>query len=505
MAKYNVIYDKNHVFSEITAGIENTGAQIIEILDALGVLTIESSNTDFSLVAGIIAYDVEQEIVATEHWHLQRIVSRNLPMALYYTPQNFGENSTVYLIDSGVDTTHPEFANSNITNLWSWDNTFDDVSGHGTGVASVIIGETLGVAKQANLKVVKIPFGATITTSVLLNAFNAILNDHLLSDGVKVVNCSWTVPKSSILDAKISELQNHGLIVVAAAGNDIVDANTLSPVGLDSVLGVAASDRYDRVIFWGTNKGSNWGPEVDITAPGINVEAAKLNGTTEIVSGTSIASGIVSGVLCQLITKTPDATSEVIQNALISTGSSDILFRNESIYGGTPNLLVFSPSTPLFITPEPNNRIFNIKKGETLVIPISHVSLINSINISDILIGALKRTVPEWITYSNSSLQISVPTDIPTNRYRIFIAGLNDGSKVTTISILLNIYETDISELDGVSSEMYFSLSSDQTEIVIRQAECTGICGAGYGGCAKGCQCSGSTTTVGTCSTGGAE
>jgi hypothetical protein len=478
MAKYVISYDKNVDFSTLQSSLIASGCTVGEVFESLGALTVESPNTDFSSVVGVLAHEVESEIVVNPHWHLNRICSENLPMRKMYLSRNKGLGSTVYLMDSGVDTTHPEFINSTIEHLWSWDGDSTDTNGHGTGLASVIVGATLGVSVEATLKSVKIPLSQSIPVSTLLNAFNVILNDHLLTPGLKVVNCSWTIPKSLILDNKITELQQQGLIVVAAAGNEIADANTFSPVGLNTVLGVAASDAYDRVISWATGVGSNWGPDVDITAPGIDITIAKLGGETEQKSGTSIAAAVVAGAACQYIVDSPSVTSSaVLRDMILTDAKEDILFRNESIYGTTPNRLLHIPFIDLIISPAKDSRIIYVQKGTTVTLPLQLSPVVGSLNIDDVLAGASRRTSPSWVTLADNILTISPPTNIEgSGIYVLEIDILNDSNvSIGYTQIMIKVYQSSVEELDG--RDIYFYHKIDENEnVVVLQSFCGGFC-----------------------------
>ena len=171
MKKFIVVYDKTANFTVLENNLVNAGCTILSHLSALHVLTLECADTSFETVPGVLTVEEEHEITITEHWHLRRITCRQLPLKSLYLPKNLGTNVVVYLVDSGIDISHPQFVNANIQNLWSWDENFTDVNGHGTAMASLIVGESLGVVPEAILKNVQIPFGTSITTSVLLTAF----------------------------------------------------------------------------------------------------------------------------------------------------------------------------------------------------------------------------------------------------------------------------------------------------------------------------------------------
>ena len=490
---YNVIYNKSVDLSTLRSGLEQTGATLITVLENLGVITLSSENTDFSSVAGVIAYEVEVSVTATpcSSWHLQRINVQQLPLRPLYLPKNYGANTTVYLVDFGIDATHPELVGSNITNLWSYNNDFSDPLGHGTSMASLIVGQTLGVVKEANLKVVKIPYGAGVTNTTLLQAFDAVLADHMLTPNVvKVVNCSWIVDKSQVLDMKIAELQSNGLVVVAAAGNGLQAADNYSPVGLDTVIGVAACDAYDRVISWGSNVGSNYGPEVDVTAPGIDVSCAQNDGTIGTASGTSLASAITSGVVAQFISDNPTKTALEIQTTVLQRTVADILFRNETIYGTTPNrLLQCLFFEGIFIEPnyiEGNDKIY-IQKGTTqsATIVVAPSAPITRLSIEEFNTGRITRIAPDWVSFNTETnvITFSPPADLPTKKYMVYAEALNgDDVQVSYCRYIVHVYETSPSELNESDMPEYYTRNTTTNTVIAAigycyQGNCPYTCG----------------------------
>jgi hypothetical protein len=496
MSKYLISYDVNVDQTTLESSLSTLGCVVLEKLNAINVWIVDAPNTQFTSIDGVLQYEVDADITVEPHWHLNRICSVRLPVRPIYVAKNKGEGATVYLVDSGIDTTHSELSNATIQHLWSWDNTFTDTNGHGTGLSSILVGTTLGVSPRATVKSVKIPFGQPVAISILLNAFNAILSDHLLTPGIKVVNCSWSVQKSIILDSKISELQQNGLIVVAAAGNNIIDANTLSPVGLDTVLGVAASDVYDRVISWGTGAGSNWGPDVDITAPGINVAMAMLDGSIQERSGTSIAAAVVSGVVCQYITDNPIITTAgELQQLIVGNSQPDILFRNESIYGTTPNRLIIVPRAELIASPSREDRLLSIQKGTTVEIPVTLNDPASSINIHNFTWGTIIRSAPDWISLADNVLTISPPDTLDTNLYLLGIEILNvDNLSIGYAQLSMKIYDVSDTEVDLTTPVYnYFVIPPDAMDetVIVMQSVCGGSCFSGCTG--KGCYCSSSS------------
>lgn len=480
---YNVIYNKSVDLTILRSDLEQAGATIVSVLENIGVISLASADTNFSSVTGIISYEAEQEMMMEpcNDWHRRRINAQVLPIKPLYLPKNTGAGSTVYLVDFGINLTHSEIANANITNLWSYNGDFSDPLGHGTSMASVIVGETLGVVKDATLKVVKIPYGAGVTNTVLLQAFDAVLSDHLLTpELVKVVNCSWIIAKSEVLDTKILELQNNGLVVVAAAGNTMSDANNYSPVGLDTVMGVAACDAYDRVVPWATGQGSNWGSEVDITAPGIDVYCAQPDGTIGSSSGTSLAAAITSGAVAQFITEYPSKTAAEIQTAVISRSMDSLLFRNETLYSTTPNKLlqgIFFEG--IFVEPnypEGTDKIY-VQKGttETFTVVVAPTAPIARLSIEEFHTGRVLRIAPDWVSLDTETnvVTFTPTTETEVKKYMVYIEALNsDDVQVSYCRLIVHVYETSPSELSESDLPEYYTKNTSTNTVVPAIAYC---------------------------------
>jgi len=173
-------------------------------------------------------------------WKVYSITNADLDQQIIET-EIFGEGVDVYVVDSGIDTTHSEFTNQNINLLFSFTNEFSDNNGHGTGLSSLIVGNTCGLT-NATLKVVKI-FDNNVRTkqSDLLSALNAILEDsEVSSNKVSVVNLSWGIPKNAFIESKIQCLIDAGLIVVASAGNSGMPISDVTPASMPDVFTIGS-------------------------------------------------------------------------------------------------------------------------------------------------------------------------------------------------------------------------------------------------------------------------
>jgi hypothetical protein len=514
MKTFNVLYDKNANLEDLVNSLTSLGVTIQSTLSSSNLLIVTAEDSSFSSTAGILhaEEDVAIDVTPEYYWHQYRISSPSLPMIDSYIPAHDGAGRVVYVVDSGINSELSEFSNATIENLYSYNSTYSDELSHGTSIASVIVGNSLGVSKKAIVKNVKIPVGST-TISILLSAFDAVLTDHLLTPSdVKVVNCSWTVPRSYLLDLKISELQQNNLLVVAAAGNQGAAAVNYSPVGLNTVIGVAASDAYDRVISWGGSASSNWGPEVDITAPGIDVDVLMSDGSIGTISGTSIAAAVVSAVAVQYIQAEPTNTASGIQDNIIANAVVDLLFRNETIYGTTPNRIVYISELGAFILPE---QTYKIKNGESATFNISvrkpfrglewnGIPATNSVDpdrFSSFWPFVTLNSETEHEDVYTYSVTVS-PVEVATGRYYLGLKATSTiDNKQTFVNDMFFVYNNDITECDDIDKSGYVYAMNENDEVVVTlAAECggSGGCGKGYfcyltGGNCCGCFTNGST------------
>jgi len=220
----------------------------------------------------------------------------------------YGKNVTVYIMDSGIDASHPEFQGRNVQLFHSFDGTYDDLSGHGTAIASLISGKTCGLT-NAELKIVKILNEGQITSlSQLLTAFDAIIAD-LPNTKFAVVNMSWCVPRNEYLDAKIASMVRQNFLMVAAAGNNGGPIEDVTPAALPEVITIGAYNENFEPCDFSAYTGSSTGVTqntvnhgaLDGWAPGQNLYAAVPGGGYGIVAGTSYSAAIHSGALAYLV------------------------------------------------------------------------------------------------------------------------------------------------------------------------------------------------------------
>ena len=232
-------------------------------------------------------------------WGISRIDSPKI-FDSSYTYSLTGEGVTVYVIDTGIDTTHNEF-NGRINNGYSGINDgrgVEDCNGHGTHVSGTIAGTIYGVAKAARITPVRVlDSSGNGAVSSVIAGLDYVVTDH--TPGAKaVVSMSLGGGASRSLDAAVNSVIADGVSVVVAAGNSSANACKYSPAKVTNAITVAASDSSNNFAFY-----SNYGKCVDIIAPGSEITSAWIGNVnaTKTISGTSMATPHVSGTIALLL------------------------------------------------------------------------------------------------------------------------------------------------------------------------------------------------------------
>ncbi|WP_405727845.1 S8 family peptidase [Streptomyces sp. NBC_01537] len=223
-------------------------------------------------------------------WGLERINQRT-PGGKGFSVKATGAKVTAYVIDSGIDFTHPEFggrATLGIDQIADGRNGVD-CAGHGTHVAGTVGGEHTGVAKQVKLVAVRVlNCEARGPNSGIIAGINWVAAN---AKKPAVANLSLGGNYSATMNASLNGLANSGVFTVVAAGNGDTNACVISPASAAKAFTVAAIDEYDRKATF-----SNYGSCVNMNAPGTNITSTSLNGTYADMSGTSMATPHVTGI-----------------------------------------------------------------------------------------------------------------------------------------------------------------------------------------------------------------
>ena len=272
-------------------------------------------------------------------WGLDRIDQRALPLDQQYHYDSTGKGVDVWVIDTGVNAEHAEFEGRAVFEKnFASDGKDTDCNGHGTHVSSTVGGKTVGVAKQATIRGVKVlACNGSGTYAGVLGGINYVVAEHKKVAGRKsVISMSLGGGKSDAINQAVAAAVKAGVTSVVAAGNEGSDACNVSPASTPEAITVAASDINDGHAYF-----SNHGPCTDIYAPGVNIKGAWIGGNDKYntISGTSMATPHVSGVVALVLARGDAKTPEEVKSFLTSTGTKNSI---KGVPAKTPNTLLYS-------------------------------------------------------------------------------------------------------------------------------------------------------------------
>jgi len=347
------------------------------------------------------------------------------------TPDSFGRTSgpyvynatgtgvQAYTLDSGINRLHTEFTTpffsraSQAADCFTYVNcqsgqqtgnldqcvspmpnsNNNDCFGHGTHVAGTLAGTNYGVAKDVTIGVIKVGgvYGPILSSTIA--AVNWVTSVHQANPGVPIVaNMSIQMPAGAV-DLAVSNSIAAGVTYVVAAGNSNADARNYSPAAVQAALTVGAVD------WTGTRPSfSNWGPRVDLFAPGVMILSSISGGYLgciwdgsnssycQYVNGTSQAAPHVAGAVAlylqgrtgmsncsghpiqgtssasvsSMVSTCPDRVARFINsNANLNklTGIAGI-DPNTGLTVNSPNRFLWTQSIPTRTNPIDNQRFF---------------------------------------------------------------------------------------------------------------------------------------------------
>lgn len=288
-----------------------------------------------------------------------------------------GKPIVVAVIDTGVDLFHADLddriwrnedeipangvdddKNGFIDDVHGWNFIDDnanvrDNNGHGTVVAGIIaadVDNAFGIA-GVNPFALIMPVKATDFNNSGTSATITQAIVYAVKNGARVINISIGgdgLTRSE--QAAVNKAVEAGILVVVAAGNDGKDTKDFSPAGLDGVITVASTDLQDKRVGF-----SNWGRQVDIAAPGIDVLSLRARGTDLLiheidnyksgtafvgddqryyrVAGSSFSAPFVSGTASLILSVNPELTAAQVRRKILQS-ATDIEVPGKDQYTG---------------------------------------------------------------------------------------------------------------------------------------------------------------------------
>ncbi|KAF2732379.1 autophagic serine protease Alp2 [Polyplosphaeria fusca] len=306
--------------------------------------------------------DNDYETEKNAPWGLARISHRqSLSFGTwnkYLYSADGGEGVDVYVIDTGTNYKHVDFEGRA-----HWGKTIpsgdadEDGNGHGTHCSGTVAGKKYGVAKKANVYAVKVlrSNGSGTMSDVVKGVEEAVKMHNEAVKAAKdgknkkfkgsAANMSLGGGKSQTLDLAVNAAVDAGIHFAVAAGNDNADSCNYSPAAADKAVTVGASTLLDERAYF-----SNYGKCNDIFAPGLNILSTWIGSdhATNTISGTSMASPHIAGLLAYMLSLQPskdssyavaDITPKKLKENLISIATSGAL---TDVPSGTANILAWN-------------------------------------------------------------------------------------------------------------------------------------------------------------------
>jgi subtilisin family serine protease len=249
-------------------------------------------------------------------WNLDIIDPPCLQLDGQYTTNANASSVNAYIIDTGISTAHPQFGGRAVNVYDAFGGTGADCNGHGTHVAGTVGSITYGVAKGVQLKGVRVLDcnGSGSWSGVIAGMDYVRLNKGTLP---AVANLSIGGAYNTSVNTAATNLSNSGVFVAVAAGSSGGDACNYSPASAANVTTVGCF-----AINITRCSSSNYGPCVEIYAPGQSITSTWNNGGTNILSGTSMASPHVAGVGALYKATYGNASWATINSWLINNAAS---------------------------------------------------------------------------------------------------------------------------------------------------------------------------------------
>jgi len=278
--------------------------------------------------------DQRVEIAATTNdpylgseWHINKIGANTA------WDKTQGAGVIIAILDSGVDSSHPDLKPHIVAGYNTFDHNTDtsDICGHGTqvaGSAAATMNNAAGVAGVAgNAKIMPVRIGYMLNGSCT-GYYSSIASGitYAADHGARIANISYAyLPTSSAVISAANYMKSKGGLVFASAGNYNRDEG-FTPT--DSMISVSATDSNDN-----RSSFSSYGAFVSLSAPGSGIYTTQRGGGYGAVNGTSFSSPVAAAVAALVMSANPSLTSTQVQNILFNT-AVDLGARGRDIYFG---------------------------------------------------------------------------------------------------------------------------------------------------------------------------
>jgi PKD repeat protein len=306
---YIVVFSASVAENQKKDIVESVGGIIIKdlgVINAKSIKLAENKIQELTKSPGVIRIDIDDIIKLDTPinfksipqspqfipWGVERLDAKSLA-SLVITKVN------IAIMDTGIDLAHPDLKDNIVggVNIINPGSPPIDMNGHGTHIAGILAAAdneigVLGVAPKASLYAVKV-FNDIGNPQPIASVSDIIAGlEWCIRNNIQAVNMSFSsyIDNKSLQDA-IANTIKAGVMLVASAGNNGSSKPTY-PASYPGVISVCATDAKDNRTNW-----SNSGPDIDLSAPGVDIPSTYINGGYALLSGTDIATPHVTGTL----------------------------------------------------------------------------------------------------------------------------------------------------------------------------------------------------------------
>lgn len=251
----------------------------------------------------------------TSSWGLERIDQESLTFdGVYHTLECGGDGVNIYLIDTGIDYNHKDLSKQTHSGYDAFGGKGEDELGNGTFLAGIIT----AIASKAVIYSCKILDGQSKgSIEGILDAIDWIKEN---AKKPAIVNVAIGIMQHEVLDQKIRDSIESGIVYVIEGGADSSDVSQYSPSRIREGIIVGASDREDNMASF-----SNYGEGLDIFAPGVNIVSSAMKGNITTMSGVQVATAHVTGVVALYLGQHPELSPAQVKDKITNNAVEGVI------------------------------------------------------------------------------------------------------------------------------------------------------------------------------------
>jgi len=275
-------------------------------------------------------YDIPNDLGTNSQGNNGQYYLYKIGAPLAWDIQQGNPNIKVGVVDDALESTHEDLSGFILNGYDAVNQDFDLTPpgndwDHGTFISGMIAAKTnngIGMASLARgVRILPVKITDDFNANIIQNEYEGVV--YAASQGVDVINMSWgsSIPNQTGL-AAINSVNNAGIVLVAAAGNDNSSLVTY-PAAYPNVISVAATTSIDTKASF-----SNFGSWIDISAPGSQIWSLLPNNSYGVKSGTSFAAPLVSAAAALLLSNNPSLTPAQVLSCLKSSADNIDVFNS---------------------------------------------------------------------------------------------------------------------------------------------------------------------------------